>query len=620
MNKKIKRPTKEDIINYYINTTKTQSEAAQYFGMSVSVFARILRDYNLHKNSEMIKQTQYIGVQKSNRKYIKPTKEQLEELYLNQNKTKKEVAELLNCSERQLGRYLSEYNIQKTFEMRSRITKQIADLKKPQMPSIDDIIEYYINTTKTREEAAQYFGVSLTRFSQWLKDLNIHKTTDQLQNTIIEQNIKKYGVKNVTQNSVVQEKIKNTNLNKYGVDNVSKLPEIINKIKNTIYKKYGVNHVLQSAEFKDKIKSNNLLKYGVESPAQRHIQHYDIWNSEEKFTLWLKSQQNKPTIVQISKFFNVCSTSIGRKIHELELEEYVTMFPSRSQYGDEIITELNNLGITNIEINNRTILDGQEIDIYLPDYKFGIEFNGVYYHSDLQPKFQDNGGRSIQHQKKSLLAEEKGIFLFHIFEHEWDSRFTSKKNILDTKGNILNRIKTILGLNSITIGARKCQIKEVSSEDKIKFLNANHMQGAEKHSRYNLGLYYQNELVACMTFGKSKFKKYDWDLLRFCSKHGINIPGGASKLFTYFVKNYMATGETVVSYNDITKTKGTLYKTLGFEAISVNSPNYWWINLDNYDVRTRYDEQAAGEVERMHNAGYCRVCDCGTRTWLYTKK
>ena len=82
----------------------------------------------------------------------------------------------------------------------------------------------------------------------------------------------------------------------------------------------------------------------------------------------------------------------------------------------------------------------------------------------------------------------------------------------------------------------------------------------------------------------------------------------------------MKVGEKVVSYNDITKTKGDIYKILGFECASINEPNYWWVNFDTMDIRSRYQEQEAGEVERMHSQGYHRICDCGTRTWVYTKK
>lgn len=106
---------------------------------------------------------------------------------------------------------------------------------------------------------------------------------------------------------------------------------------------------------------------------------------------------------------------------------------------------------------------------------------------------------------------------------------------------------------------------------------------------------------------------------RFCNLHGYCVRGGASKLFKYFVDQLKA-GDTISSYNDITKTKGDIYKILGFQCVSINQPNYVWINFNTSDIRTRYQEQTAGEVKRMHDAGYHRICDCGTKTWVYTKQ
>lgn len=122
-----------------------------------------------------------------------------------------------------------------------------------------------------------------------------------------------------------------------------------------------------------------------------------------------------------------------------------------------------------------------------------------------------------------------------------------------------------------------------------------------------------------MTFTKPKNKQYTWELSRFCNKHDCIVQGGASKLFKYAISN-MNSGDTIVSYNDITKTSGKIYKTLDFSCTSINSPNYIWMNFTTGDIRTRYQEQAAGEVERMHNLGYHRICDCGTKTWLYIVK
>ena len=408
------------------------------------------------------------------------------------------------------------------------------------------------------------------------------------------------------------------NLQRYGF---TKTPEQISEHRrNTCMKKYGFASPVQSPEIQERVKQNSLQKYGAPNPAQAHIEHKDILFSQEKFTEWLKSLDKKPSVYFLRDFFKTSWHAVVSRVREYGVEDLIDIAPLRSHYEDEIIDFLKKLGITNIEPNNRKILGRQEIDIYLPDYKFGIEFNGIYFHSDLSSKYQDHGGRSTRHQEKSLLAEEKGVFLFHIFEHEWDDSFLRKNENLNLKVNILNRIQTLLGLNVVTIGARKCEIREISKQDKNNFLDKNHIQGKEKHSQYAFGLYYQDELVACMTFGKSKFKKYDWELMRFCTKQGINVSGGASRLFQYFLNNYVASGETIVSYNDITKTKGTLYQTLGFELQSINRPNYWWINLDTKEVKSRYETQIPNESKVMHDAGFCRICDCGTKTWLYTKK
>ena len=62
-------------------------------------------------------------------------------------------------------------------------------------------------------------------------------------------------------------------------------------------------------------------------------------------------------------------------------------------------------------IKTRSIIPPQEIDLYDENLRIGIEYNGDYWHCT---KFKD----SLYHQAKSNLAKEKGVFLYHIFEHE----------------------------------------------------------------------------------------------------------------------------------------------------------------------------------------------------------
>lgn len=358
----------------------------------------------------------------------------------------------------------------------------------------------------------------------------------------------------------------------------------------------------------EKTKQTCLSRYGATNWGQRNIRNYAIWENKQAFEDFLKSFDAKPTVNELADFFNVDRTNIFLKINEWGLRDYCTLEFNRSHCEDEILQFLKELGIDGIKTNVRGILDyNQEIDIYLPDYNMGIEFNGNYWHSDVMDSFKDHNGRSRYHQNKSLNALRHNIFLFHIFEYEW--RNPTKQT------QIKERLKTILGKDKQRIPARKCSIVELDKDQKKRFLNDNHIQGND-HCTKAIGLVYNGELVSCMTFVPPKSGKYTWELTRFCNKKDTIVQGGASKLFKHFVAT-LNPGDTIVSFNDITKTKGDLYRILNFTQKSINAPNYIWMNFMTGDIRTRYQEQAGGEVERMHSQGYHRICDCGTITWVY---
>ena len=62
----------------------------------------------------------------------------------------------------------------------------------------------------------------------------------------------------------------------------------------------------------------------------------------------------------------------------------------------------------NISHTNREILDGKEIDIYFPDYKFGIEYNGKHWHNE-----EDDAA-------KRRMCEERGIYLITVDDYEFN--------------------------------------------------------------------------------------------------------------------------------------------------------------------------------------------------------
>ena len=77
----------------------------------------------------------------------------------------------------------------------------------------------------------------------------------------------------------------------------------------------------------------------------------------------------------------------------------------------EIADYINSLGVK-VETNDRKLLGGMEIDIYLPTEKIAFEFNGIFWH-DERNKPKD------YHQGKQIKRIEKGAGLVYIFEKEW---------------------------------------------------------------------------------------------------------------------------------------------------------------------------------------------------------
>ena len=284
----------------------------------------------------------------------------------------------------------------------------------------------------------------------------------------------------------------------------------------------------------------------------------------------------------------------------------------------ELIKFFNDNNIEIIE-NDRKILGNKEIDIVNLKRKIGIEFNGLYWHSEL---FKDKN----YHLDKTNLCQKKGIQLIHIFEDEWINKKVIVKSILKNK----------LGLITNKIYGRKCEIKKLSLNESKEFLNKNHLQGNVK-SNIKLGLFYNNELVSVMTFeklrkglGNDDDNKNYYNLNRFCNKVDTNIIGGASKLLKYFIKQYSP--EEIVSYADKRWSKGNLYEKLGFKKIHETKPDYSYFHK-NYVKRYHrfnfrkdnlkklgFDIENKTEHEIMINNEYLRIYDCGKIKYKYSIK
>lgn len=347
----------------------------------------------------------------------------------------------------------------------------------------------------------------------------------------------------------------------------------------------------------DKQHNTNLKKYGYKYPTQNK----DIIESIRQ-TAAEKYGNAHPRFSDDSmkKRIQTCVIKYGKP--------YAPSFSNQSKDEKDIVTYIKSLISEDlIEENNRTLLNGKEIDIHIPSKNIAIEYDGLYYHSE--SKIADRK----YHLNKTKALEKLGIRLIHIFSDEWQNKQELVKN----------KLKNILGSSDNKIYARKCIIKEITPKEANVFLEANHIQGGDK-SKHKIGLYYNNLLVALMTFsvGRNSMgtikEEGKWELSRFASV-GM-VLGGASKLLNYFIKTYKPT--KIISYADKRWSVGNLYKQIGFKKVSESAPSYWYTK----DYRTRlyrYNFRKSillglgadankTEWEIMQDLGYDRIWDCGT--------
>lgn len=263
-----------------------------------------------------------------------------------------------------------------------------------------------------------------------------------------------------------------------------------------------------------------------------------------------------------------------------------------------------------VERNTRKIIAPKELDIYVPEKRFAIEYNGIYWHKN-KP--------STYHLDKTEQCNKNKITLLHIFDYEW--RDINKRNI------IIDIIDKNLGTNKTVIYARNTELRPVQLSEAKQFLELYHLQGWFPAEVY-LGLYYNNELVELMTFGTSRFNtQYDYELLRLCSKLGVTVVGGAGKLFSAFIETHK--NKSIISYCNRSKFNGKVYEQLGMKLLGSTEPSYIYTNGSYNNILSRYSctkqkllEKGWGTAEMteeqiMTEHGYSRVYDCGTLKYAY---
>lgn len=423
--------------------------------------------------------------------------------------------------------------------------------------------------------------------------------------------------------------------------------DLTEKIKLTNLTQHGEYTTLSSAAIK-KIQATNKDRYGTTNPFAIHDDTYDLAAVGSK-RFFSNANNVKMTMRKRAKTINVRYGSLGelnrqlfdrkrdertRKLMDFGLKDKILEYlPGRvkclcstcgKEYEaspgfirDRVSSKLSPCvscvplmsmqrskpeielyewlsAYVECEHNDRKILGGKEMDVYVPSCKLGIEFNGAYTHSD---RFKPVN----YHLIKTDLAESKGVRLQHVWEDVWKT----KKDVV--KGMILRK----LGIYESTINVADCHIEEIKEEDAIEFYHCNCPYEIE-HSDKHLRLTHGGDVIACLGYSKEEGKTRE--VLLFVTKIGVKCDGGFMALFDELKR---ITNDDIYTMSiDRSWDDGEEPLSAGFDFVGNTDPKCWYVLND-----IRYDETSVStDLLTDSESDVMRVHDCGSSAWKYINR
>jgi len=431
-------------------------------------------------------------------------------------------------------------------------------------------------------------------------------------------NKERYGTEFTFQSEIIKRKIKRKFVENYGC-HPSQSDKVKRKIKETVKKRYGVDNVSQLKAIVEKRENTCMQRYGVSNPSQRHIKNLDLWNNSSFIKENFINSDGTIRYREMMSFFGINNlTNIRCHLNRIGIP--YKPYRGHSRFEVEIKDFLESIGIDKIELNVRNVIPPFEIDVYVPEKKIGIEFHSMIWHSfGYHPNNAYMEGKlKSRLWEKANKASQKGILLLQIFENEWNN--PNKQKIWESV------ISSKFGLFKKKIYARNCNIIKLSQKEANNFYYDNHLQGGIVGGNLHIGLLFKNMLVACMSFGKSRFGNQDTiELLRYCNLKYISVVGGFSKLLKH-------NGNCkIISFANRRWSNGSVYEINNFKLLSITKPNFWVFHQDDiYSLKHRISFQRyklkkllpnfnsnLSTSENLYIHGYRRIYDAGNLKYLF---
>lgn len=289
-----------------------------------------------------------------------------------------------------------------------------------------------------------------------------------------------------------------------------------------------------------------------------------------------KNNKNCLIDIRCTRCENVLKISVTNVVRKNQ--QYCNNCDSSSSDNEEEIAEF--IRSLNVDVQQRALIGNVEIDVYSKENLFGVEHDGLYWHSDA---IQDN---KMHHQRKTNMCAKLGIKLFHVFEDEWNT----KRDI------IKSMICVELQKHVLKIDSNTCNIISVSADEKQIFFDKNHIDG-DAICDMTFGLTTQiGELIACMSV---RVENNALHIVRFSTKLNISVINSLNALSKYaLLKLSTQTCKTIKLYVDqrFFEHQKT-YIDLGWQYDGSLAQNFWFTdtvkkvlpqNADNVEFKRKF--------------------------------
>jgi very-short-patch-repair endonuclease len=299
-----------------------------------------------------------------------------------------------------------------------------------------------------------------------------HSQSQIVKNKIIKTNLERYGVEHVAQDQAMIQAKKETCRIKYGGNSSTCDPKIRAKQQETCLQNLGVNNPAKSKKVRDKIIKTNLERYGTTNAAESDTvknkirdRMIEVYGDHSSRSLSFKTKIDKYFVDKLKLKLNGKYLIVNKQKYGWELQHIschnkfvigTKLLSMRMSLNHEICLHCNKLN-KNYSVkekllasyiksiyggfmmeNNKKLISPYEIDIYLPDLKIAVEFNGTHYHAD--PRFYDAEDKIVGYKTaidvwnrdayKSIKCSEIGVSLITIWEHDWDNDIENIKSML----------------------------------------------------------------------------------------------------------------------------------------------------------------------------------------------